>query len=95
MANNFQIPKQRELTENETITSYQKWQSNILFHLSQINQFAPYLEAEWSKHGVANRGLQDDRQTVEAADRKTGAQKKIVLELMLSYVAQHAHSITA
>ena len=88
--NAFRPPKQRELTEHETITSYAKWQSNILFHLSQCNEFAPYLEAEWGKQSVPQRGFTDDADTVAAATRKTAAQKKIVLERMLGLVAQHA-----
>ena len=62
-ANSFRPPKPRELTENETITSYAKWQSNVLFLLSQCNDFAPFLETEWEKDNVAQRGFTDDAST--------------------------------
>ena len=89
----FRPPKPRELTETETITSYAKWQSNILFLLSQCNEFAPYLESEWSKHGVAHRGLTNDPESVPAATRKTAAQKVIVLERMIGLVAGNAPNL--
>ena len=92
-ANSFRPPKPRELTENETITSYAKWQSNVLFLLSQCNDFAPFLETEWEKDNVAQRGFTDDADTVPAATRKTAVQKKIVLERMLGLVASYAPSL--
>ena len=88
--NQLRIPKQKELTENEDVTSYSKWQSNMLFHLSQFNEFAPFLDTEWGKHGTTNRNLQNDAETVAANERKTAVQKKIVLERMIGLVAQHA-----
>ena len=91
--NAFRPPKLTELSEHETITSYAKWQSNILFHLSQINEFAPFLETEWREKGVAQRGLADDAAPIPDAQRKTAAQKKIVLERMLGLIAQYAPSL--
>ena len=91
--NAFRPPKLIELTEHETITSYAKWQSNVLFHLSQVNEFASFLESEWSARGVTQRGLEDDAEPIPAAQRKTAAQKKIVLERMLGVIAQYAPSL--
>ena len=85
-------PKQWVLTESESITSYANWHTNILYHLSLCNDFAPYLETEWSKQQVANRGFVDDTEAVQPveANRKTAVQKKIVLDRMLGIVAQFA-----
>ena len=89
---NFRPPKQWVLTESETITSYANWHTNILYHLSLCNDFAPYLETEWSKQQVANRGFVDDTEAVQPveANRKTAVQKKIVLNRILGIVAQFA-----
>ena len=74
----FKPPKPRELSENETITSFASWQSNILYHLSLNNEFARFLDdgVTWQKKSVANRGLAADAEPVPAADRKTAGQKK-------------------
>ena len=55
----FRPPKQWQLTEVETITTFANWKSNILYHLSLCNEFAPFLEetSTWSKSAVPNRGL--------------------------------------
>ena len=92
-ANAFRPPKQWSLTENESVTSYANWQSNLLYHLSLCNEFTPFLETEWSAKPTANRGLQGDPDTVAAATRKTAAQKAIILERMLGLIAQFAPSL--
>ena len=56
----FRPPKQWTLTENENITSYANWQSNILYNLSLNNEFASFLTSEWGKSSVTNRGLVAD-----------------------------------
>ena len=71
MADSFKPPRLEKLLENITISDYSAWQSNVLYHLSISRDYALYLEAEWSKQGVANRGLIDDADTVDAAVRKT------------------------
>ena len=87
----FRPPKQWSLTESETITSYANWQSNMLYHLSLCNDFAPFLEGNWSSQTVQNRGLVDD--PPDAPNRKTAVQKKITLERMLGLIAQFAPSL--
>ena len=86
----FKIPKPEHLTEQETLTSFKKWQKNILFHLSVRNEFAAFIEPTftWQKSSTTNRGLTDDPQTTE--NRKTALQKNIVLEQMLGLIAQFA-----
>ena len=78
---------------DENIPSYSNWQSNMLYHLSLCNDFAPFLELEWQKHGVANRGLRADGIDVGVDQRKTAIQKKITLERMLGLIAQFAPSL--
>ena len=89
----FRPPKPQPLTENETITSFADWKSNIEYHLSLNNEFAPFLGSEWSKKSVINRGLQNDPETIAEDARKTAIQKNIVLEHMLGLVAQFAPSL--
>ena len=93
MADRFKPPKQWVLTENETISSYSNWQSNMLYNLSLCNDFAPFLETQWQKHGIQHRGLTDDGEDVVANERKTAVQKKIVLERMLGLIAQFTPSL--
>ena len=64
----FKPPKQWVLTEQETITSFASWQSNIIYHLSLNNEFAQFIEptAAWQKQSVTNRGLANDPNTVPA-----------------------------
>jgi len=91
----FRPPKQWVLTENETITSFANWQSNIIYHLSLNNEFAPFIEptATWQKQSVLNRGLTNDPNTVAENERKTGTQKNIILERMLGLISQFAPSL--
>ena len=91
----FRPPKQWVLTENETITSFANWQSNIIYHLSLNNEFAQFIEqnAIWEKQSTLNRGLQNDPNTVEEAQRKTATQKNIILERMLGLISQFAPSL--
>ena len=95
MAGSFKPPKQWVLSENETITSFASWQSNILYHLSLNNEFAQFLDAgvTWQKKSAPNRGLAADADPVPAADRKTAAQKNILLERMLGLIAQFSPSL--
>ena len=88
MANTFRPPKPRELTDNETITSFASWKSNILYHLSLNNEFSTFLDTNWQKASVTNRGLVADGEPVPAAERKSAAQKNIHLERMLGLIAQ-------
>ena len=86
----FKIPKPERLTEHETVTSFKKWQKNILFHLSVYDEFAKFIDPTftWQKSATLNRGLVDD--PADAANRKTAVQKNIVLDRMLGLIAQFA-----
>ena len=86
MADSFKPPKQWQLTENETITSFANWQSNIMYHLSLSDDFGQFLESNWSKKSTQNRGLQ-------AVGNKTALQRNIILERMLALIAQFVPSL--
>ena len=97
MAANFRPPKQWVYQEDETVTSFANWKSNIKYHLSLNNDFASFLEATftWSKKSVTNRGLTSDADDspIAANLRRTAAQKNIQLERMLGIIAQFAPSL--
>ena len=88
MATYNSAPKQRILTENEDITSYEAWRQNLLFTLTLQPKFVPYLKdgVTWGKKTTAspNRGFVDDG---EGDIRQTAAEKTAVLELMLGQIA--------
>ncbi len=44
----------------------------------------------WSKQPAQNRGLTNDGEEVARANRRTGAQKSIILDRMLGFIAQFA-----
>ena len=91
----FRPPKQWILTENETITSFANWQSNMQYHLSLSNDFVPFLDSTltWMKASVPNRGLSNDDKEVAEAHQKTAVQKCIQLNRMLGLIAQFAPSL--
>lgn len=95
MATSFRPPKQWVLTEHESITSFANWQSNIIYHLSLNNEFSPFIEpnATWGKQSRPNRGLTNDPNTIDEAQRKTATQKNIILERMLGLISQFAPSL--
>ena len=73
----FKPPKPRVLEDDETITSFASWQSNILYHLSLNNPFADFIEpdAVWQKKSITNRGLADD--AVDKLARRSAAQNNV------------------
>ena len=91
----FRPPKPWALKElGETITTFANWQSNIKYHLSLNNDFAPFIEPTftWRKASTPNRGLTPDAAAADAGG-KTAAQKNALLEHMLGIVAQFSPSL--
>ena len=85
--------KQRNLTKDETLNSFNAWKDNLLYILSvEHTDYAPFLAdgASWEKESVANRGFQDDGNDVDANRRKTATQKAAALRLMLGQIANFA-----
>ena len=89
----FRPPKQWSLTENETITTFANWQSNLLYHLSLKQEYSAYLETEWSKKSVANHGYAADGEDVAEGTCKIATQKSILLDRMLGLIAQFSPSL--
>ena len=80
----FRAPKPWVLFEADTtITTFCDWQSNILFHLSLNNDFAPFIPDTftWQKKSVQNRGLVNDVAPIPEAQRKTAIQKHMQLDV--------------
>ena len=86
------------LTKDETITSFQAWQHNVIYRLSLDKNFAPFLvdNVTWDKKTPTNqlRGLEADGPPIPAEDRKSAAQKLIHLEMMLGYIANYCTVIS-
>ena len=80
--------RQRPLEENETITSFESWQHNLLYILTLDNNFAPLIKCMWNKASKKDkyRGFTDDTENEQpdASKRKTAAAKVCQLELMLA-----------
>ena len=78
----FKAPKLRELTEEETISSFASWKQNLEFQLASCDCFAPFIGSkfQWKSKNVTDRGLQDDE---GGNNSKTAAQKAIMLDKMI------------
>ena len=60
----------------------------MLYHLSVFNDFAPFLEGNWSPQTVANRGFIGFPPDIRGG--KAAVQKKIIFERILGLTAQFA-----
>ena len=91
-ANNYRAPKQRELTENESLQTFESWRQNLVFQLRSDTQFTPFFAPAltWTRkrRGLDNRGFQNDPD--DAENPLTAAQKTTRLELMLEQIANFA-----
>ena len=91
MANSYRAPKQRELSESETLQTFESWRQNLIFQLKADQQFAPYFTAgtTWLRktRGAPNRGYTND---ADLENGKTAVQKVASLELMLGQIANFA-----
>ena len=90
-----------DLTDDETLTSFQNWQSIILYHLSLDSQWSRFLPPDgvhktWEMKTTAQpyRGLPADGAPIKEADRLSASQKNTQLELMLGYIAGYASVIS-
>ena len=94
MAQNIRAPKERTLTTNETLTSFENWRQTLLYSASLNPAFAPFLRdnATWQKRTRTNttRGYANDGNDVAAPQRQTAVQKVTALELLLGYIANYA-----
>ena len=92
--------KQWPLEVSETITSFERWKSNLVYNIRQDSSFAPFINASWNKFSKKEtnkyRGLVDDTDAMEPDKnkQKTRAAKLADLELMLEMVANWAPIIS-
>ena len=79
MAQSHRAPKQWCLSKHESINSYERWQRNQIYTLSQDPNFAGFLipSAKWEKKGRNNpkRGYSDD--TTGDQDKRRTAEQKV------------------
>jgi hypothetical protein len=98
MAQSHRAPKQWCLSKHESINSYERWQRNQIYTLSQDPNFAGFLipSAKWEKKGRNNpkRGYTDDT-TGDQDKRRTADQKVTHLESMLGQIANYCPVISA
>ncbi len=98
MAQSLRAPKQWCLSKHESINSYERWQRNQIYTLSQDSNLACFLipSAKWEKKGRRNpkRGYTDDTDG-DANSRRTAEQKMTHLELMLGQIANYCPVISA
>lgn len=98
MSQSHRAPKQWCLSKHESINSYERWQRNQIYTLSQDPNFACFLipSAKWEKKGRKNpkRGFTNDT-TGEEVSRRTAEQKVTHLELMLGQIANYCTVISA
>ena len=95
--------KQRVLTENETETTFNTWQSSILFQLVIDSKFSRYTDitdlGKWESMSQPHRGYVNDLATgenaVPADTRMTAVQKAAVLKVLLGSVSTFAPVISS
>ena len=90
------VPKQRQLTETETPTSFESWKESLCFILSLDRKFARFLDdlKTWSNSNVVNRGFINDTGEVDENIRMSAVQKALSLEHVLGIVAGYAPVIS-
>ena len=94
------VPKQQQLTDHETPTSFESWRESMCFTISLDKKFARFLDdlKTWSSTNVVNRGFTDDDadggNAVHLDIRMTGVQKATALERVLGIVAGYAPVIS-
>ena len=97
MATTARARKPFELSEEETLTSYQNWQDIIEHNLYLDSMWQDFLPPNgkllsWEKLTKANatRGFVNDPNTVKEEVRRTAAQKCEHLKRMLGFIAGYA-----
>ena len=52
------VPKQKELTKSESITTFEQWRQNLIFTLSLDSSFSPYLAENYQLTGKVSKNKQ-------------------------------------
>ena len=77
-----------ELTENETLSSFENWKTNLIYHLTADPNYVEFLDDDctWKKKTVdPNRGFTDLKDNKGDIIGNTASQKAKFLSLMLRY----------
>ena len=86
-------PKQRSLTRQEMITSFEAWRQNLQYILSLDHNFTSFLAdgVTWLKKSSGSLwcGLKDNPECISQASCRTVQQKGTHLELMLGQIANY------
>ena len=90
------IPKQRALTEVETLTSFNCWREGMIFHISLDPKTACFTDTtdlgRWSNN--ANRGFTNDGTSVDEDRKMTAPAKAALLNIVLGSVASFSPVIS-
>ena len=94
---NHRAPKPRDLTENETITTFEAWEHTIRYNITLDREFAQFLDTEWLKksranphHGFVDQPAVAANGDIPAVPAVLGAARSAKLELMLGFIANYA-----
>ncbi|XP_041472468.1 uncharacterized protein LOC121421741 [Lytechinus variegatus] len=89
MAQSAEAPAHRCLMKDETYESFVLWRQSLLHFLQTYSEFTPFLVRDCSWHRKSKlkpfRGFHDD--SVDLPNRKSAAQKAILLECMLGQIS--------
>ena len=92
------VPKQRILTEDETVTSFESWKNTMIFHISIEPKCARFMDDEdlavWKGAGEKNRGFTNDPATADASIKMSAVGKAAALNVMLGSIAHYAPVIS-
>ena len=71
-------PKQWSLGRNETISSFESRKNNLMYCLSLVQNYAPFLDAPWERksRNHPHQGFIDNGAEVPYADRRSTTKKK-------------------
>ena len=99
MASHLRPPKPWQLGEEETVSSFEAWKGNVVFNLSLVDIFTPYLsdDCKWLVKSASNtsRGFtDDDGATADPPVGLTAAKKATNLEIMLGQIANYCTVIS-
>ena len=86
-----------ELTENETLSSFENWKTNLIYHLTADPNYVEFLDDDctWKRKTVdPNRGFTDLKDNKGDIIGNTASQKAKFLSLCLGMIAGYAPVIS-
>ena len=92
------IGKQRQLTANETLNTFENWKQSLIFHIIVDAKLASFLDpddlATWGHYTEEHRGFDNDPEGVGADKKMSANQKSNMLKILLGSVANYAQVIS-